>query len=352
MQDWIIRPQLRNVSGVAGVDTIGGYVKQYHVQTEPTKLIALGLSFSDVAEALERNNSSRGAGYVERNGEGYVVRSGGRLETMEDIEQVVIATRDGAPVRVRDVATVAIGRELRTGSASSDGHEVVVGTALMLIGANSRTVAAAVDAKMQDINRTLPPGVEARTVLNRTLLVDATINTVVTNLTEGALLVVLVLFLLLGNFRAALITALVIPLSMLFTATGMLQGRISANLMSLGALDFGLIVDGAVIIVENSLRRIAERQHHLGRTLQLEERLDTVTASAKEMIQPTVYGQAIIILVYVPMLTFSGVEGKMFEPMALTVIIALAAAFILSLTFVPALSRSGSRDEFKKRRTF
>ena len=224
VQDWIIRPQLRNVSGVAGVDAIGGYVKQYHVQPEPTKLIALGVSFGDVAEALERNNSSRGAGYVERNGEGYVVRSGGRLEGMEDIEQVVIATRAGVPVRVGDVATVAIGRELRTGSASENGQEVVVGTALMLIGANSRTVAAAVDAKMQEINRTLPPGIEAKTVLNRTLLVDATINTVAKNLAEGALLVVLVLFLLLGNFRAALITALVIPFSMLLAATGNAAG--------------------------------------------------------------------------------------------------------------------------------
>jgi cobalt-zinc-cadmium resistance protein CzcA len=337
VQDWIIRPQLRTVFGVAGVDSIGGYVKQYHVQPEPAKLIALGVSFANLAEALERNNSSRGAGYVERNGEGYVVRSGGRLEGMLDIEQVVIATHAGVPVRVSDVATVAIGRELRTGSASENGQEVVVGTALMLIGANSRTVAAAIDVKMQEINRTLPPGIEAKAVLNRTLLVDATIDTVAKNLAVGALLVVLVLFLLLGNFRAALITALVIPFSMLFTATGMLQAGISANLMSLGALDFGLIVDGAVIIAENSLRRLAERQHQLGRTLRLEERLATVTASAKEMIQPTVYGQAIIILVYVPLLTFSGVEGKMFEPMAMTVIIALAAAFVLSLTFVPAM---------------
>jgi cobalt-zinc-cadmium resistance protein CzcA len=337
VQDWIIRPQLRTVPGVAGVDAIGGYVKQYHVLPVPGRLIALGVSFTDIAEALERNNTNRGAGYIERNGEGYAVRSGGRLESMEDIEQVVVATRNGIPVRVKDVATVAVGRELRTGSASQNGQEVVVGTALMLIGANSRTVSAAVDAKMQEIQRTLPPGVEARTVLNRTLLVDATIRTVSKNLAEGALLVILVLFLLLGNFRAALITALVIPFSMLLTATGMLQGRISANLMSLGALDFGLIVDGAVIIAENALRRLAERQHQLGAPLGLDERLATITAAAKEMIQPTVYGQAIIILVYVPLLTFSGVEGKMFEPMAMTVIIALGAAFVLSLTFVPAL---------------
>src|SRR5262245_8826272 len=337
VQDWIIRPQLRTVPGVAGVDAIGGYVKQYHVLPAPERLIAFGMSFADIAEALERNNTNRGAGYIERNGEGYAVRSGGRLESMEDIEQVVVATRNGIPVRVRDIAEVTVGRELRTGSASQSGQEVVVGTALMLIGANSRTVSAAVDARMQEIRRTLPPGIEVRTVLNRTLLVDATIRTVSKNLAEGALLVILVLFLLLGNFRAALITALVIPFSMLLTATGMLHGRISANLMSLGALDFGLIVDGAVIIAENALRRLAGRQHQLGAPLGLDERLATITAAAKEMIQPTVYGQAIIILVYVPLLTFSGVEGKMFEPMAMTVIIALAAAFVLSLTFVPAL---------------
>src|SRR5262245_37007785 len=337
VQDWIIRPQLRHTSGVAGIDAIGGYVKQYHVQPNPTQLNALGISFGELAEAIERNNTSRGAGYLERFGEGYVVRTGGRIESMQEVGEIVVATRGGIPVRVRDVASVAIGGEFRSGSASQDGEEVVAGTALMRIGANSRAVSAAVDAKLRDINRTLPPGIEAKTVLDRTVLVDATIRTVGTRLAAGALLVVLVLFLLLGNFRAAMITALVIPLAMLLTATGMLQGRISANLMSLGALDFGLIVDGAVVIGENCLRRIAERQHTLGRPMELDERLTTVIAASKEMIQPTVYGQAIIILVYVPLLTFSGVEGKMFEPMALTVILALASAFILSLTAVPAL---------------
>jgi heavy metal efflux system protein len=337
VQDWIIRPQMRHTSGVAGIDAIGGYVKQYHVQPDPTQLNALGVSFGELAEAIEHNNTSRGAGYLDRFGEGYVVRTGGRIESMEEIGEIVVATRGGIPVRVRDIAKVAIGGELRSGSASQDGEEVVAGTALMRIGANSRAVSAAVDAKLRDINRTLPPGIEAKTVLDRTGLVDATIRTVGTSLAEGALLVVLVLFLLLGNFRAAMITALVIPLAMLLTATGMLQGRISANLMSLGALDFGLIVDGAVVIGENCLRRIAERQHGLGRPMELDERLATVIAASKEMIQPTVYGQATIILVYVPLLTFSGVEGKMFEPMALTVILALVSAFILSLTAVPAL---------------
>jgi len=337
IQDWIVGPQLKTVTGVAGVDVIGGYKKQYQVQPDPAKLIALGLNFKDVADALETNNQNRGAGYLERNGEGYVVRSAGRIESMEEIGNVVVATRGGIPVRIKDIATVGIGRELRTGSASENGKEAVVGTALMLIGANSRQVSAAVDEKMKEISRGLPPSVEIKTVLNRTQLVDATVKTVSKNLAEGALLVIAVLFLLLGNIRAAVITALVIPVAMLMTMTGMVQWKISANLMSLGALDFGLIVDGAVIIAENSLRHLAEKQHEIGRRLTLSERLETVHKSAEEMIKPSVYGQAIIILVYVPLLTFTGVEGKMFAPMALTVIIALVAAFILSLTFVPAL---------------
>ena len=335
VQDWIIRPQMRAVAGVAGADAIGGYVKQFQVQPDPVRLAAYGLSFDQIAKAIEANNVSRGANYIERNGEGYVVRATGRVESQLDIGEIVVATRGAVPIRVKDLADVGLGRELRTGSASVDGREVVLGTALMLIGGNSRTVAAAADAKIRDINATLPPGIRARTVLNRTDLVDATIHTVATNLAEGALLVIVVLFLLLGNIRAALITALVIPVTMLITAAGMLHGRLSANLMSLGALDFGLIVDGAVIIAENSLRRLAERQHQVNRPLREDERLATIIASAKEMVQPTVYGQAIIMLVYVPLLSFTGVEGKTFAPMAYTVIIALATAFVLSLTFVP-----------------
>jgi heavy metal efflux system protein len=337
VQDWIIRPQLKGVPGVAGVDAIGGYVKQYHVQPDPAKLIALGLSFGDIARAIEANNLSRGATTIERNGEGYVVRASGRVESVAEIADISVSTRASVPVRIRDIAAVKIGAQTRTGSASEQGSEVVVGTAMMLIGANSRTVATAVDAKIDDIRRTLPPDIALKTVLNRTQLVDATIATVTTNLAEGALLVIAVLFVLLGNFRAAIITALVIPLAMLMTAFGMWHGRISANLMSLGALDFGLLVDGAVIITENSLRRLGARQHDEGRQLTLPERLETVRAAAAEVIQPSVYGQLIILLVYVPLLSFSGVEGKMFEPMALTVIIALAAAFVLSITMVPAL---------------
>lgn len=337
VQDWIIRPQLKTVQGVAEIDAIGGYAQQYHVQPDPQKLAGFGLTFSDVIAAIERNNSSTGAGFLEQKGESYVVRADGRLETVEQISNVVLKTRGGIPLFVKDVAQVELGKELRTGSASENGHEVVVGTAMMLKGENSRIVAEAVDLKLADINKSLPDGIKAKTVLNRTKLVNATIQTVQKNLAEGALLVVVILFLLLGNMRAALITALVIPVTMMLTATGMLKAGISANLMSLGALDFGLIVDGAVIVTENCLRRLAERQHREGRLLSLKERMDEVLAASRQMVQPAVFGQAIIIIVYLPLLTFSGVEGKMFEPMAVTVIIALIAAFVLSITFVPAM---------------
>lgn len=337
VQDWIIRPQLKGIAGVAGVDAIGGYVKEYHVEPDPQKLIGYGLTFSDLIEALEKNNASTGAGYIEHKGEAYLVRASGRINTADQIANIVIGTREGTPIHIHDVAVVGIGKELRTGSASENGHEVVVGTALMLIGANSRTVAQAVDDKMTQINRGLPEGIKAKTVLNRTKLVNATIATVEKNLIEGAILVIVILFLMLGNFRAAIITALAIPLSMLITAIGMVQMKISGNLMSLGAVDFGLIIDGAVIIVENCLRRLAEKQHHEGRNLTLGERLHEVTIAAKEMIQPSVYGQAIIVTVYIPILALTGVEGKMFHPMAMTVIFALIGAFVLSLTFIPAM---------------
>ncbi|NOT31773.1 MAG: CusA/CzcA family heavy metal efflux RND transporter, partial [Planctomycetes bacterium] len=337
VQDWIIRPQLKSVPGVAGVDSIGGYVKQYQVRPDPQKLVGYGLTFHDVIEALERNNVSTGAGFVEHLGEAYVVRASGRIERVEQIAPIVIATRQGVPIRVRDVAEVGIGGELRTGSASENGAEAVVGTALMLIGENSRTVSSAVDERMREVVKSLPPGIHAKTVLNRTKLVNATIGTVEKNLFEGAVLVVAVLFFLLGNIRAAIVTALAIPLSMLLTATGMVQSRISGNLMSLGAIDFGLIVDGAVIIVENCLRVIAERQHALGRILTRIERLEAVAEASLQVRRATVFGEAIIIIVYIPILALTGVEGKMFHPMAMTVIFALVAAFVLSLTFVPAM---------------
>jgi len=340
VQDWIIRPQLKGVKDVAGVDAIGGFVKQYHVQPDPMKLVSYGLTFHNVIEALEKNNVSTGAGYVEHKGESYLVRATGRIQSIEEIESIVLGTRNGVPVYVRDVVRpggVGLGRELRTGSASENGEDVVVGTAIMLIGANSRTVSAAVDAKMATIQRSLPEGIKAKTVLNRTKLVDATISTVKKNLLEGAILVIVVLLLMLGNWRAAIICGLAIPLSMLMTATGMVQTRVSGNLMSLGAIDFGLIVDGAVIIVENCLRRLAEEQHHKGRLLTLQERLHIVFDASKEVRKATAFGEAIIITVYFPILALSGVEGKMFHPMAITVILALIAAFILSLTFIPAM---------------
>lgn len=337
VQDWIIRPQIKNIDGVAGVDSIGGYLKQYHVQPDPMKLMGYGLTFDDVITALEQNNVSTGAGYIENKGEAYIVRASGRVESIEEIESIVVGTREGVPIYVSDVANVVIGKELRTGSASENGEEAVVGTALMLIGANSRVVAAAVDEKMEEIRRSLPPGIVAKTVLDRTKLVDATISTVEKNLFEGAILVIVVLFVMLGNFRAALITASAIPLSMLFTAIGMVETEITGNLMSLGAIDFGIIVDGSVIIVENCLRLLAERQHQLGRRLTLSERLETVFAASKQVRSATAFGEAIIITVYIPILTLTGVEGKMFQPMAATVIFALIGAFILSLTFVPAM---------------
>lgn len=337
VQDWIIRPQLKGVPGLAEVDSIGGFIKQYHVEPNLDKMSGLGISFEDIHHALEDNNLNIGAGYIEQQQQSYLVKGDGRIENADQIGDIVITTRKSVPIHIRDVADVVMGKEMRTGSSSENGQEVVIGTAMMLIGANSRTVALAVDEKMQEINTTLPPDVRAKTVLNRTKLVDATIHTVAKNLAEGALLVIAVLFLMLGNFRAALITACIIPLSMLMTSIGMVNAKISGNLMSLGALDFGLIVDGAVIITENCLRRLSEKQHSLKRLLTQTERLEEIAISAKEMILPTVFGQAIILTVYLPLLTFSGVEGKMFEPMALTVIFALIAAFILSLTFTPAM---------------
>lgn len=336
VQEWIVAPQLRGTPGVAGVDSLGGYERQYLVIPDVQRLAALNITIQDLATTLERSNTSVGAGTIDYNGSGLFVRSDARVHNSDELARTVIATRDGVPILVSQVAEVRPGQGIRTGSASENGHEVVVGTAIMRIGENSRTVAGDVGQRLKAIGRSLPADIVVKPVLDRTVLVNSTIATVARNLSEGAVLVIAVLFLLLGNFRAALIAALVIPITMLLTASGMLRAGVSANLMSLGALDFGLIVDGAIIIVENALRRLGERQHETDGELPFSERLAIVAASAREMIRPSVYGQAIIILVYVPLLTFSGVEGKMFEPMALTVIIALAFAFVLSLTFVPA----------------
>lgn len=338
LQDWVIRPQLRMVEGVAEVEAIGGYDKQYQVAPDLSRLNSYGLGLHDLLDGLERNNQSVGAGYIERNGESFTVRLPGRLQSIEDINAVTLATRNGVSVRVQDVAAVLVGGEPRTGTATVNGEEAVIGTALMLIGANSRTVAEGVEQRAALIRPTLPPDVEMTALLSRKKLVDSTILTVTRNLAEGAALVAFVLLALLGNLRAAFIVALSIPVSMLLTAMGMARAGVSGNLMSLGAIDFGLIVDGAVIIVENCLRRIAAQQHSIGRPLQRQERLDEVLAAAKEMVRPSVFGQAIIITVYIPILTLTGVEGKMFRPMALTVIFALAAAFLLSITLIPALA--------------
>ena len=334
IQDWIIKPQLAQVPGVIEVNTIGGYDKQYHVTPSPQRLLEFGITVDELVSTLRANNTNRGAGYIERNGQQLLVRSPGQLATIGDIEQVVIANRDGVPVRVADVAEVAIGKELRTGAATRDGKETVMGTAMMLVGENSRAVAQAVAEKLEAIQPSLPDGVKVEAVYDRTALVDKAIATVEKNLLEGALLVIVVLFLLLGNLRAALITAAVIPLSMLATITGMVRSGVSANLMSLGALDFGLIVDGAVIIVENCIRRLSQAQHQ--GQLALKERLQLVFEATNEVIRPSLFGVAIITVVYLPIFSLTGVEGKMFHPMAATVVMALLAAMVLSLTVVPA----------------
>ncbi|MED5523729.1 MAG: CusA/CzcA family heavy metal efflux RND transporter [Pseudomonadota bacterium] len=336
LQDWVIRPQLRLVAGVTEVNTIGGFEKQFHITPEPSKLLAYQLNLDDLVAALEKNNTNIGAGYIEKNGEQYLIRAPGQVADIPSLRKIIVARRDGVPITVADVAEVGFGKELRTGAATLDGEETVLGTAVMLLGGNSRTVAEAVSAKLKEINKTLPKGVVAEPVYNRTVLVDKTIATVQSNLAEGAILVVFVLLLMLGNVRAALLTAMVIPLSMLMLMTGMVQTKVSANLMSLGALDFGLIVDGAVIIVESCILRLAERQHHLGRRLKPEERFQSVFSATREVFTPSLISVLVVILVNLPILALTGVEGKMFTPMAMAVIMALLSALLLSLTFVPA----------------
>ncbi len=336
VQDWIIKPQLMLVDGVTEVNTSGGFEKQYHVTPDPAKLLQWNLSMADIVSALENNNSNRGAGYIEPGGQQLLIRSPGQLQSMEDIGNVVVAIRGDSPVRIKDVAGVDIGQQLRTGAATRGGEETVLGTAFMLIGENSRTVARDLAARLVEVNQSLPSGVVAEPVYNRTSLVEATIRTVEENLLGGALLVIAVLFLMLGNMRAALITMVVIPISMLGTFTGMMTFGVSANLMSLGALDFGLIVDGAVIIVENSIRRLALAQKAKGGGLNLQQRLDTVFEATNEVIRPSLFGIGIITFVYVPIFALTGIEGKMFHPMAITVILALSTAMVLSFTLVPA----------------
>ena len=344
VQDWIIAPQMRTASGLAGVDTVGGYVKEYAVRPDPAKLAAYGLSLGDLITALDRANSQAGAGYVQRAGEQLVVRTDALAATIDDLAQAPVVNRGGLVVRVTDVAVVEIGQAPRLGGASRDGHEAVLGTALMIAGGNSRTVAQAAGERLEEVRKTLPPGIEAVTVLDRSALVNSTIATVARNLTEGALLVILVLFLLLGNIRAATITALMIPISFLFAVIGMNRFGISGNLMSLGALDFGLLVDGAVVVVENTLLMLTQRRAELGRLLTRHERLDVAMQAARQMVKPAAFGQLIILLVFTPLLMLEGVEGKTFIPMGATVMLALVGAFIFSFTFVPAMTALLVRD--------
>ena len=336
LSDWVVRPQMRTIPGVAEVNTIGGYARQYHVTPNPQQLASLKLSLTDIVEALEANNANKGAGYVERAGEQILIRVPGQAKDEADLSQIIVATRGGVPIRIGDVAGVVIGSELRTGAATENGKEIVLGTIFMLTGENPRVVAQAAAERLEQATKSLPAGVVAHPLYDRTELVDRTIATVEKNLAEGALLVVVVLFLLLGNIRAALITAAVIPVAMLMTLTGMVQTRTSANLMSLGALDFGLIVDGAVIIVENCLRRLGEAQHRLGRLLDRDERFGLVASASAEVMKPSIFGVIIITVVYLPIFALTGIEGKTFHPMAITVVMALTAALLLSLTLVPA----------------
>jgi cobalt-zinc-cadmium resistance protein CzcA len=338
VQDWIIAPLMRSVPGLAGVDTIGGYVKEYAVRPNAEQLAAYGLGLGDLVLALERSNIQAGAGFIQRAGEGLIVRADALALTVDDLAQAPITRRDGLVIRVADVASVGLGRAPRLGAATRNGHEAVLGTALMIAGGNSRTVAQAAAERLVEVNRSLPPDIVAEPVLNRSELVNATIKTVAKNLTEGALLVIAVLFLLLGNLRAAAITALIIPLSFLFAVIGMNRFGISGNLMSLGALDFGILVDGAVIVIEATLLMLGQRRAELGRVLSPVERLNVAAQAARKMVRPAAFGQVIILLVFAPILTLEGVEGKTFQPMAATLMLALVGAFIFSFTFVPAMA--------------
>ena len=352
VQDWVIRPQLRTVPGVAEVNSIGGYVKQYQVAPDPEKLMAFNITFRDIMTALIRNNANVGAGYLEHRGEQYLIRAPGQVISEKEISSIVIGTHRGVPIHIHEVAEVKIAKELRTGAATKNGRETVLGTVFMLKGENSRTVSLRVAEKMEEINRTLPEGIQANVVYDRTKLVNATLKTVRDNLSEGALFVILVLFLLLGNFRAALITALVIPLSMLFAISGMVSNKISGNLLSLGAIDFGIIIDSAVIIVENCIRRMALEQTRLQRELKPDERHFIVQEAAVEVSRPSIFGVFIIMIVYLPILTLTGVEGKMFQPMAFTVLAALTGALILSLTFIPAMVAQFATGRVSEKKNF
>lgn len=349
VQDWIIRPQLRTVPGVTEVNSIGGYEKQYHITPDPARLMAYGLSFRDLMQSISENNANAGGGYIEHAGEAYLVRATGLIRDVDDIGHIVIKSDDGVPIRISDVADIAVGKELRTGAGTHDATEVVIGTAMMILGANSRTVSADVHDRMDAIQKSLPHNVIARTLYNRTYLVDATLHTIRKNLFEGAILVIVILLLLLGNVRAAVIVACAIPFSMLLAVTGMVHNQVSANLLSLGAIDFGIIVDGAVVFVENIVRRASQEQEHKGRRLTNDERLSIISEAGRQVATPTLFGILIIMIVYLPILTLTGVEGKMFRPMAGVVLLALGAALLLTFTFIPAACAMFLRGRFAER---
>ena len=334
VHDWVIRPQLMQVEGVVEVNPVGGYEREILIAIDPDKLLMFGLTQQALIQAIGQHNQNKGAGFIEKSGAQWLIRLPGQVETVEQLANIPLPSSSGQIIRVKDVAEVKEGKELRSGAATQNGREVVLSTVFMLIGENSQKVAKDVGERLKEINKSLPEGVAANAVYDRTKLVNKTLDTVKMNLTEGAILVIVVLFLLLGNFRAAFLTALVIPFAMLMTVTGMIQTRTSANLMSLGALDFGLLVDGAIIIVENCLRRLSQASN--GKVPPVKERLALVYEATREVIRPALFGVFIITAVYLPIFALTGVEGKMFHPMAITVVIALISAMILSITFIPA----------------
>ena len=338
IQEYVIKPLLRTVPGIAEINGTGGYEKQFVIQAKPDALADVGMTFSELAALVSQNVENSGGGIINRGGQQLTIRAVSRVTSLEDIANLPLKFGSGVkPLLVADVAEVKPGTKFRTGAATLNGHETVIGTTLMLAGENSREVGERVKVRIAEIQTKLPDGVEIQTQYDRSLLIGRTIGTVEKNLFEGAVLVVVVLLLLLGNWRAALIVACAIPLSFLFALTGMTRFGISGNLMSLGAVDFGLIIDGAVVIVENIVRQLGQRQHQLGRTLTDEERAHTVLAASKQVGNPMFFGVIIITVVYVPILALTGIEGKMFHPMALTVIFALGGALLLSLTLMPAL---------------
>ena len=346
MEDWVVRPQLRTVPGVAEINAFGGLEKQYQVLVRPDALIKYDLTLRQVLESVTANNLNEGGGYIVKGAEQFIVRGVGRVETLDQIRNVILASRDGTPIRVQDVADVEIGSVIRQGAVTKDGKgETVAGIVMMLQGANSRVVVDNVKERFEAVKKSLPPGTKLTPFYDRTELVNRTIRTAVTNLLEGAILVVAVLFLLLGNFRAALIVALTIPLSMLFAMSLMVKAGIAGSLMSLGAIDFGLIVDGSVVMVENSVRHLAHRKRE-------DSLRGVILGACQEIGRPIVFGMGIIIIVFLPILTLEGIEGKMFKPMALTVVFALVGSLILTFTLTPALTLLLLRKKISERENF